>query len=110
VLVAAGFAFAVIDAAAESGIANDPGLQALDTLADLKRRSDTRHAACMRTFADRPYCNCVNGRLPLDLTFIDYVAIVAEEPGGSAIPPAVAGYASEARAVRDRCTAITAPR
>ncbi|GEM_PF-2624784 len=84
----------------------DPGFKVLDTLAELKKISDERHAACLKSFGHEQFCNCLNGRLTLDLTFDDYVALVTHNGGDPvyrALPVEKQKLAGAAAEVRDQC-------
>ena len=83
--------------------ATDPGFKALDTLAEFKKISDERHAACMMSFGHERFCNCLNGRLSLDLTFDDYIVLLTKDKNDPAylsmLPERrkLAGAAADAR-------------
>jgi hypothetical protein len=93
--------------------ATDPGFKALDTLAELKKISDERHAACLKSFAHERFCNCLNGRLSLDLTFDDYIVLVTrpmEDPAFRLLPVEKQGLAGAAADARDQCRKKVFPR
>ncbi|HTT09221.1 MAG TPA: hypothetical protein VMH34_10585 [Gammaproteobacteria bacterium] len=86
--------------------ATDPGFKALDTLAELKKISDERHAACLSSFGHQRFCNCLNGRLSLDLTFDDYIVLVTRDgndPAYRSMPPEKQQLAAAAADARDQC-------
>ena len=86
--------------------ASDPGFKALDTLAELKKISDERHAACLKSFGHKRFCNCLNGRLTLDLTFDDYIVLVTrtrDDPAYRSLPEEKQKLADAAAGARDQC-------
>lgn len=86
--------------------ATDPGFKALDTLAELKKISDERHAACLKSFAHERFCNCLNGRLSLDLTFDDYIVLLTkarDDPAYRLMPVEKQGLTGAAADARDQC-------
>jgi hypothetical protein len=86
--------------------ATDPGFKALDALAELKKISDERHAACLKSLGHERFCNCLNGRLSLDLTFDDYIMLVTkpkDDPNYRLLPEEKQGLAGAAADARDQC-------
>jgi hypothetical protein len=82
------------------------GFQMLDTLRDLKAVSDQRLADCNTAIGDLIFCKCVNDRLTLELSFVDYVAMVTahkDEITNTTLLADKIKYLDEARHVREVC-------
>lgn len=86
------------------------GLQVLDTLQDLKMISEQRLADCNSAIGDAAFCKCVNDRFTLELSFVDYVALVTSHPQGdnnNSLSSDKLKYRDEAEHVREICAAKT---
>ncbi|MGQ0658381.1 MAG: hypothetical protein ACT4NU_09855 [Chromatiales bacterium] len=84
----------------------DPGLRALEVLESLKKSMDARGAACRQAFGHESFCRCLNDRLPLDLSLIDYVVLITstkDDPAYLALPLGRQRLVNDAVHVRDLC-------
>lgn len=80
--------------------ASKAALQAVDNLGKAKKR------ACLTAVANEALCSCLSEKLPLKISFSDYVAIVTvtkEELGYEKLSPDDKKIVDLTRGTRDQC-------